>query len=120
MNFNDFKTALTSLIGAATQRLPTLGRKSFFHVYFDKQGNVVLKNSKGNINIITQADFNICKAQYCSLHGKERFDGKKYTDPELRSPIGRTHAPLIPAIFRYLCENNYCVCRDCKQGTCLI
>ena len=120
MNLNTFKTTLSALIGSTSKKLPTLGRNSHFYVYFDNSGNVALKNSKGNICIITQSDFDICKKQYCSLRGKKRFQGKYYTDSKLRVPIGRTHAPLIPAVFRYLCENGYCICENCKDGKCLI
>ncbi len=110
MNYQTFFNEIQKILSANPNiRFRTLGGRASFTVEI-RNGIIYLINSRGSRNSMTKQDFDICKKQYCDLMPPERFKGKNYTDPVLRIPIERIHSPLIPALFKYLCEHGKCIC----------
>lgn len=128
MDFQTFTQALKQIIKSQRVILSTLGYESYFCVYMNKKDEIVLQNSsdiRGQLlgqntgRILVEADFKKVKDQYAKLGVEERLKGANYTDPNLYLEIQRHHGPLIPALFRFVCENGYCVLGTCGNKKCL-
>lgn len=112
--------------------LSTLGYDRYFCVYINKRGEIVLQNSsdirvtmldkktkKSKGKILSESDFEEAKKQYANFVPEEKYKSKYYTDSKSSFEIQRHHGPLIPALFRFVCENGYCVLGTCGNKKCL-
>ncbi|MBE6413811.1 MAG: hypothetical protein E7035_04570 [Verrucomicrobiaceae bacterium] len=145
MTFKQFNIVMRSILKSQHLKLSTLGRESFFEAYQDERGNIILRNStdiksdicckecikdctncfllNGQQNLknrknkkVTKSDFDAIKTCFMSLKGEDRFKGVNYSiGKNLKTGMGFQHAPLLPAVFRFLCEQNYFVCDECDD-----
>jgi hypothetical protein len=101
MSFEEFiKWAESAII--VGQELPTLGRRSRFHIKYDLQrGSMIVKNSQGKEYVLDREALSKIYERNISAPGEQIHRANYYTDPIWPETPHRIAAPYIAALLRY-------------------